>query len=105
MGNRRFVTWAARLALLLASLTICLVLVEVVARLASEQPDWAPPPAVPADLADAKVYETVFQLLRRNAKGLHKGLPYRTNSVMPLELGISTTSLPPVVLPASASPV
>jgi lysophospholipase L1-like esterase len=80
MGNRRFVTWAARLALLLASLTICLVLVEVVARLASERPDWAPPPVAPAELADAKVYETVFQLLQRNAKGIHKGLPYRTNS-------------------------
>ena len=73
MGNRRFVTWAARLALLLASLTICLVLVEVVARLTSEQPDWAPPPVAPAELANAKVYETVFQLLQRNAKGTPQG--------------------------------
>jgi lysophospholipase L1-like esterase len=85
MGNRRLARWAPRrwaprLALLLTSLAISWVLVEVVARLTSEAPEWGSAPAVPPELADAKVYETVFQLLQRNAKGLHKGLPYRTNS-------------------------
>lgn len=78
------------LALVLSGLVASLVLGEIAVRAtwsvsapAGERPPAKPPPrdAAALDLpADLPVYRTIWDLAQRNANGVFKGLPYRTNS-------------------------
>jgi lysophospholipase L1-like esterase len=80
--------WSRRVGLALAGLAALLILAELLVRVSWR--DGAPagePPPGPGDEAashamegDLPVLRSVFELGRKNVRGIHKGLPFRTNS-------------------------